>query len=163
ADGPGGDAMAEAEAVRGQLQEALARTARLVALLRRQRRQGRAVQAAVDSLRKLRDLAPRAPNERGGDHVGATTRPRLAPRRGRPGGARPPPARPLRPRGAPGRRGRGGGGGRRPARPPGTRAGGLAGDRGRPERRRPVLRWGGGPVRGGSGPAIALRPAPAAG
>src|SRR5262245_16306862 len=50
------DALAEAEALRLQLQEALARTARLVAALRQQKRQGRAVQAAVASLRKLQQL-----------------------------------------------------------------------------------------------------------
>jgi hypothetical protein len=50
------DALAEAEALRQQLQEALARTARLIAALKQQRRQGRAVQAAVASLRKLQQL-----------------------------------------------------------------------------------------------------------
>jgi hypothetical protein len=50
------DALAEAEALRLQLQEALARTSRLIAALRQQRRQGRAVQAAVASLRKLEQL-----------------------------------------------------------------------------------------------------------
>jgi hypothetical protein len=50
------DALAEAEALRLQLQEALARTSRLIAALRQQRRQGRAVQAAVASLRKLQRL-----------------------------------------------------------------------------------------------------------
>jgi hypothetical protein len=55
---PGGeaDALAEAEALRLQLQDALARTARLIAALKQQRRQGRAVQAAVASLRKLQQL-----------------------------------------------------------------------------------------------------------
>jgi hypothetical protein len=50
------DALAEAEALRQQLQEALTRTSRLIAAMRQQRRQGRAVQAAVASLRKLQQL-----------------------------------------------------------------------------------------------------------
>jgi hypothetical protein len=52
---PGGeaDALAEAEALRLQLQEALARTTRLIAALKQQKRQGRVVLAAVASLRKL--------------------------------------------------------------------------------------------------------------
>jgi hypothetical protein len=55
---PGGeaDALAEAEGLRLQLQEALARTSRLIAALRQQRRQGRAVRSAVASLRKLQQL-----------------------------------------------------------------------------------------------------------
>jgi hypothetical protein len=47
------DALEEAEALRRQLQEALARTARLVAALRKQRREGRAVKNAADLLRRL--------------------------------------------------------------------------------------------------------------
>jgi len=56
--GRGDDALAEAEALRSRLQEALGRAARLVALLRQQRRQGKAVQAAMASLRKLGELGP---------------------------------------------------------------------------------------------------------
>jgi hypothetical protein len=47
------DALAEAEALRGQLQSALTRTARLVAALKQQRRESRAVRAALASLRRL--------------------------------------------------------------------------------------------------------------
>jgi hypothetical protein len=43
----------EAEALRNQLQEALARTARLIATLRRRKREDRAVRSAVESLRRL--------------------------------------------------------------------------------------------------------------
>jgi hypothetical protein len=50
------DAMEEAEAIRRQLQEALARTSRLIASLRQQKKQERAVKSAVASLRKLREL-----------------------------------------------------------------------------------------------------------
>jgi hypothetical protein len=50
------DAMEEAEELRRQLQEALARTARLIASLRQQRKQEKAVKNAVASLRKLRGL-----------------------------------------------------------------------------------------------------------
>jgi len=57
-EGRADDALAEAEALRAQLQEALGRTARLVALLRHQRRQGKAVEAAVASLRRLGQLGP---------------------------------------------------------------------------------------------------------
>jgi hypothetical protein len=46
------DPLAEAEAVRSQLQEALARTSRLIAALKQQR-QGRIVQTALESLRRL--------------------------------------------------------------------------------------------------------------
>jgi hypothetical protein len=48
--------LAEAEALRAALQEALARTARLIGALRQHRRRGRAVEAAVASLRRLREL-----------------------------------------------------------------------------------------------------------
>jgi hypothetical protein len=47
------DPIAEAEALRGLLQEAASRSARLVAALKQQRRQTRAVQQAVASLRQL--------------------------------------------------------------------------------------------------------------
>jgi hypothetical protein len=50
------DALSEAEELRSQLQEALARAGRLVAALKRQRKQRKVVQAAVQSLRKLRGL-----------------------------------------------------------------------------------------------------------
>src|SRR5262249_42865630 len=53
---PGGeppDPLEEGEALRGVLQEALARTGRLLATLRRQRRQSRVIRSAMDSLRKL--------------------------------------------------------------------------------------------------------------
>jgi hypothetical protein len=50
---PPTDPMAEAEALRAQLQEALVRTNRLIAVLKNQRRQNRVVQAAMDSLRRL--------------------------------------------------------------------------------------------------------------
>jgi hypothetical protein len=50
------DPLAEAEVLREALNQALARTARLIASLRQQRRQERAVRSAVASLRKLRDL-----------------------------------------------------------------------------------------------------------
>jgi hypothetical protein len=52
---PIADPVAEAEAVRLQLQEALARTSRLIAALKQQRRQGRIVQTALDSLRRLQN------------------------------------------------------------------------------------------------------------
>jgi hypothetical protein len=48
------DLLAEAEALRGQLQEVLARTSRLIVALKQHKRQSRAVQAAMASLRKLR-------------------------------------------------------------------------------------------------------------
>jgi hypothetical protein len=48
-----GDALAEAEALRAQLQEALARTSRLVAALKERKREERAVKSAVASLRRL--------------------------------------------------------------------------------------------------------------
>jgi hypothetical protein len=51
-DAPG-DALAEAEALRAQLQEALARTSRLVAALKERKREERAVKSAVASLRRL--------------------------------------------------------------------------------------------------------------
>jgi hypothetical protein len=47
------DAQTEAEALRGQLQAALARTSRLIASLKQQRRQSRAVRAAMAALRRL--------------------------------------------------------------------------------------------------------------
>jgi hypothetical protein len=47
------DALAEAEALRGQLQAVLARTARLIAALKQQRRESRALRAAMASLRRL--------------------------------------------------------------------------------------------------------------
>jgi hypothetical protein len=47
------DALAEAEALRGQLQSALTRTARLIAALKQQRRESRAVKAAMASMRRL--------------------------------------------------------------------------------------------------------------
>lgn len=50
------DALGEAEALKRQLQEALARTARLVAALRKERREGKAVKNAVESLRRLGGL-----------------------------------------------------------------------------------------------------------
>jgi hypothetical protein len=50
------DAIQEAEELRRQLQEALARTSRLIASLRQQKKQERAVKSAVASLRKLREL-----------------------------------------------------------------------------------------------------------
>ena len=50
------DALEEAEALRAQLQEALARTARLVAALRRRRKEEKAVNSAVASLRRLGGL-----------------------------------------------------------------------------------------------------------
>src|SRR5262249_26256458 len=46
------DVMEEAEELRRQLQEALARTSRLIASLRQQKKQERAVKSAVASLRK---------------------------------------------------------------------------------------------------------------
>lgn len=52
------DALAEAEVLRQQLQDALARTSRLIQALRQHRRQDRAVKAAVASLRKLGELEP---------------------------------------------------------------------------------------------------------
>jgi len=50
------DPLAEAEALRALLGEALSRTSRLVACLKQHRRQSRAVQAAVASLRRLRQF-----------------------------------------------------------------------------------------------------------
>ena len=47
------DLFAEAEALRGLLADALARTTRVLAALRQHRRQAHAVQAAMASLRKL--------------------------------------------------------------------------------------------------------------
>ena len=47
------DLFAEAEALRGLLADALARSARVLAGLRQHRRQAHAVQAAMASLRKL--------------------------------------------------------------------------------------------------------------
>jgi hypothetical protein len=47
------DLISEAEEVRVQLQNALARTSRLIATLKQQRRQTRVVQAALSSLAKL--------------------------------------------------------------------------------------------------------------
>ena len=46
-------ALEEAEAIKAQLQEALARTARLLAALKRQRREDRVVKDAAASLRRL--------------------------------------------------------------------------------------------------------------
>ncbi len=51
------DVIAEAEALRTMLQDANARTARLLAALKHQRRHSRAVRAAMHSLQQLR-LAP---------------------------------------------------------------------------------------------------------
>jgi hypothetical protein len=50
---PMADPIAEAEALRLQLQEALSRTSRLITALKQQRRQGRIVKTAIDSLRRL--------------------------------------------------------------------------------------------------------------
>jgi hypothetical protein len=50
------DVLAEAEAIRTQLQEALGCTSRLIAALRQDRRRSRAVRTAVASLRRLEDL-----------------------------------------------------------------------------------------------------------
>jgi hypothetical protein len=50
--------IAEAEALRVQLQEASARSSRLIAALKQQRRQARAVQAAMASLRQIGRLSP---------------------------------------------------------------------------------------------------------
>ena len=47
------DLIEEAETLRAMLQEASARSARLIAALKQQRRQSRAVQQAVASLRQL--------------------------------------------------------------------------------------------------------------
>jgi hypothetical protein len=47
------EVIAETETLRGLLQDAAARTARLLAGLKHQRRQTRAVRAAMDSLRQL--------------------------------------------------------------------------------------------------------------
>jgi hypothetical protein len=47
------DVLAEAEALRDQLHDALARLSRLVAALKLQRRQARAVQQAMQSLKQL--------------------------------------------------------------------------------------------------------------
>ena len=47
------DPLVEAEELRSQLQSALTRTNRLIAMLKQQRRQTRAVQAAMASLRRL--------------------------------------------------------------------------------------------------------------
>ena len=48
------DVIAETEALRSLLQEASARTTRLLAALKHQRRQSRAVKAAMQSLQQLR-------------------------------------------------------------------------------------------------------------
>ena len=48
------DVIAEAEALRGVVQDANARTTRLLAALKHQRRQSRAVRAAMQSLQHLR-------------------------------------------------------------------------------------------------------------
>jgi hypothetical protein len=48
------EVMAEAETLRTVLQDASARTARLLSALKQQRRQSRVVQAAMASLRQLR-------------------------------------------------------------------------------------------------------------
>jgi len=50
------DPLAEAEALRVQLQETLGRTVRLIASLKQQRRQNRVVQSAMASLRRLQDV-----------------------------------------------------------------------------------------------------------
>jgi hypothetical protein len=50
------DPLAEAEALRAQLQEALARMGRLIAVLKHQKRQNRAVQSAMASLRRVQEL-----------------------------------------------------------------------------------------------------------
>lgn len=50
------DPLAEAESLRSQLQEALARTSRLITSLRQHRRKSRAVQAALGSLERLRQF-----------------------------------------------------------------------------------------------------------
>ena len=50
------DPLSEAEELRSRLQEALARTDRLVAALKRHRRESRAVRSAMASLRKLSQL-----------------------------------------------------------------------------------------------------------
>jgi hypothetical protein len=55
------DVLAEAEAIRTQLQEALGRTARLIAALRQDRRRNRAVRTAVASLRRLEDRGGQPP------------------------------------------------------------------------------------------------------
>jgi hypothetical protein len=47
------DPLAEAESLRAQLSEALARTSRLIALLKRHRKESQAVKAALASLRRL--------------------------------------------------------------------------------------------------------------
>jgi len=54
AEGP--DPLAEAETLRTLLQDAAARTSRLIAALKHQKRQSRAVQSAMSSLRRLQDL-----------------------------------------------------------------------------------------------------------
>jgi hypothetical protein len=53
-NGEAADPVAEAEALRGLLQQAGARLGRLLAALKHQRRQARAVEAAMQSLRRLR-------------------------------------------------------------------------------------------------------------
>jgi hypothetical protein len=50
------DVLAEAEALRGMFQEALARTSRLISALRQQRRQERAMRSAMNSLRRLQQF-----------------------------------------------------------------------------------------------------------
>jgi hypothetical protein len=50
------DPLAEAEALRASLQDALSHADRLVAALKQQRRNHRAVEAAVAALGRLRDL-----------------------------------------------------------------------------------------------------------
>jgi len=52
----GQELLAEAEALRGLLQDAGVRAGRLVAALKQQRRQSRAVQQAMQSLRRLHQL-----------------------------------------------------------------------------------------------------------
>jgi hypothetical protein len=48
------DPVAEAEALRGLLQQSLTRLGRLLAALKQQKRQAKAVEAAMQSLRRLR-------------------------------------------------------------------------------------------------------------
>ena len=50
------DPIAESELLRTQLQDAIARTGKLIAILKHQRRENRAVQAAMESLRRLRPI-----------------------------------------------------------------------------------------------------------
>jgi len=52
----GQELLAEAEALRGLLQDACVRAGRLVAALKQQRRQSRVVQQAMQSLRRLHHL-----------------------------------------------------------------------------------------------------------